>query len=116
MPFEEVLNYVAAADICLLPAYRNEIMMNIVPIKMYEYMAMGKPVIATKLPGIIQEFGCENGISYVDSAEDVITKAHELIEGGDIRGEAEKARAFVRDCDWDTITDAFEAKLCGLVT
>ena len=48
--------------ICLLPAHKNEIMMNIVPIKIYEYMAMGKPVIATKLPGLVKEFGEDSGI------------------------------------------------------
>jgi glycosyltransferase involved in cell wall biosynthesis len=116
VPFDEVSSYVAAADICLLPAYRNEIMMNIVPIKMYEYMAMGKPVIATKLPGIIQEFGFENGIFYVESAEDVVTEANGLIESGAVREQGLKASARVKDCDWNTIADAFEAKLNTLVT
>ncbi|MGA7075313.1 MAG: glycosyltransferase [Halobacteriota archaeon] len=111
VPFDEIPNYVAAADICLLPAYRNEIMMNIVPIKMYEYMAMGKPVIAAKLPGIEQEFGFDNGIIYVDSAEDVVTKARELIESGVAREEGVRGSAFVKDSDWNTIADAFEEKL-----
>jgi len=111
VPFDEIPNYVAAADICLLPAYRNEIMMNIVPIKMYEYMAMGKPVIATRLPGIMQEFGFDNGIIYVDSAEDVVTKARELTESGVAREEGVRGSAFVKDSDWNTIADAFEEKL-----
>ena len=115
VPFDEMPRYVAAADICLLPAYKHEIMMNIVPIKMYEYMAMGKPIIATKLPGIMQEFGFGNGISYVDSAEDVVTKAREMIERGVKREEGKKASALVSDCDWDTITDAFEAQLNALI-
>jgi glycosyltransferase involved in cell wall biosynthesis len=116
VPFEELPSYVAAADICLLPAYGNEIMMNIVPIKMYEYMAMGKPVIATKLPGIMQEFGFENGIIYVDGAEDVVAKAREMTEYGVVREEGKKASTCVSDCDWDTITDAFEAQLNMLIT
>lgn len=63
IPFDEIPKHIAAADICLLPAYKNEIMMNIVPIKIYEYMAMGKPIIATNLPGLKKEFGLDNGIS-----------------------------------------------------
>lgn len=116
VPFEEVPRYVAAADICLLPAYKNDIMMNIVPIKMYEYMAMGKPVIATKLPGIIEEFGFENGVIYVDSAEDVVARAREMIARDVMREQGNKASAFVSDCDWDTITAAFEAQLNMLIT
>jgi len=115
VPFDEVPPYVAAADICLLPAYDNEIMRSIVPIKMYEYMAMGKPVIATTLPGIMQEFGFGNGISYVDSPEEVVTKAREMIEGDVLGKEGKKASALVSDCDWDTITDAFEAQLNALI-
>ena len=69
-------NIVAASDICILPAYPDEeIMQDIVPIKIYEYMAMSKPVITTKLPGIMMEFGEDNGISYVDKPEDVVLKA-----------------------------------------
>ena len=36
---------------------------------------MGKPVITTKLPGIMKEFGNNNGVIYVDKLEDVIEKA-----------------------------------------
>jgi len=50
-PYEKIPEFIAAADICLLPAYPDEtIMQDIVPIKLYEYMAMGKPVITTRLP------------------------------------------------------------------
>ena len=44
-PYQRLPEFLAAADICLLPAYNNEIMRDIVPIKMYEYMAMNNPVI-----------------------------------------------------------------------
>lgn len=50
-PFERVPEFLASADFCLLPAYIDEeIMQDIVPIKLYEYLAMKKVVIATELP------------------------------------------------------------------
>ena len=56
--YSEIPELVQASDICILPAYPDEkIMQDIVPIKIYEYMAMCKPVITTKLPGIMMEFG-----------------------------------------------------------
>ena len=74
--YNKIPEFVAASDICILPAYPDEeIMQDIVPIKIYEYMAMAKPVICTKLPGIMMEFGWDNGISYVDTPEDVVLKA-----------------------------------------
>ena len=47
--YKDVPKYLSAADICILPAYNNDIMRNIVPIKMYEYMAAGKPVIKHRI-------------------------------------------------------------------
>jgi glycosyltransferase involved in cell wall biosynthesis len=110
-PFERIPEFLAAADICMLPAYNNGIMRDIVPIKMYEYMAMGKPVITTKLPGVMKEFGEDHGVIYVDKPEDVIKKAIGLIENGSIEKEGGKARKFVEKYNWDDIVDAFERVL-----
>jgi len=114
-PYDLLPQFLAASDICLLPAYNNEIMRDIVPIKMYEYMAMGKPVIATKLPGIMKEFGNGNGVTYVDKPEDAVRKAIELIENGEVKREGEKARSFVEKFSWDKITDEFEKSLEELI-
>ncbi len=71
--YDEIPSFIAASDICLLPAHPAEkIMQDIVPIKMYEYMAMRKPVIATRLPGVMKEFGEDNGVVYVSRPEDVV--------------------------------------------
>ena len=113
--FDEVPKYLAASDICLLPGYRNETMENIVPIKIYEYLAMGKPVIATRLPGLIKEFGFDSGICYIDRAEDAVRKASELITAGNLGKEGEKARRTVEGHDWEAITDEFEKKLYRLI-
>lgn len=110
-PYDEVPTYLAASDICLLPAHKNDIMMNIVPIKMYEYMAVGKPVIATKLPGILKEFGVDNGVIYVDKPEDALKKVVELVENGAFQGHGLKARRFIENCGWDNVVAEFEGIL-----
>ncbi|MCK4732801.1 MAG: glycosyltransferase family 4 protein [Methanophagales archaeon] len=107
-PYERIPAFIASSDICLLPAYNNEIMRNIVPIKMYEYMAVGKPVIATKLPGIVKEFGDDHGVIYVDRPEEVVEKAIELVTNGASKELGSKARGFVKGLSWDNITDEFE--------
>ena len=111
-PYQEIPAFIAASDICLLPAYPTEkIMQDIVPIKMYEYMAMGKPVITTKLPGVMKEFGESHGVIYVDKSEDVMKKAIELIENGTLKEYGLKARKFVEKYNWDDIVDDFERVL-----
>ena len=107
-PYESIPSFIASSDVCLLPAYNNETMRDIVPIKLYEYMAMGKPVITTKLPGVMKEFGEGNGVLYVDKPEDALWKGVELIEGGTVEEHGVKARGFVEGCGWDDVVDEFE--------
>jgi len=115
-PYIEMPSFIAASDICLLPAYPWEkIMQDIVPIKLYEYMAMGKPVISTKLSGVMREFGEDNGIVYVDEPADVIGKAKSLVKDGKIGKLGARAREFVQKYSWDSITDEFEKILEGVI-
>jgi glycosyltransferase involved in cell wall biosynthesis len=111
-PYENIPEFIAAADICLLPAYSTEkIMQDIVPIKLYEYMACGKPVIATKLPGVMKEFGEGHGVIYVDKPEDVLGKAIELINNARVKEHGSKAQGFVEKYNWDDIVEEFEGVL-----
>ncbi|WP_440949211.1 glycosyltransferase family 4 protein [Methanosphaerula subterraneus] len=110
-PYETIPDFIAAGDICLLPAQKNEIMQNIVPIKMYEYMAAGKPVIATSLSGLKKEFGAGNGVVYIDSPGEAVTMAIELANNGTCEGYGRQSRLFVEPNDWETITDCFEKSL-----
>jgi len=109
--YQEIPAFIAASDICLLPSYDNEIMRDIVPIKMYEYMAMAKPVISTKLPGVMKEFGQDNGVIYIDKPQDAVGKSIELSQNGSLEEQGSKARGFAERHSWDSITDEFETIL-----
>lgn len=113
-PYTEIPKYLAAADICLLPARRHSVMTNIVPIKVYEYLAAGKPVLATRLPGIMKEFGDDHGVLYVNDPRDVVPKAIELAASGLLPELSRKARAFVEGNDWTRVTNEFESILVKL--
>ena len=110
-PYDKIPELLKASDLCLLPAHDNEIMHNIVPIKIYEYMAAGKPVLATRLPGVMKEFGNNNGIIYIDEAREVVKRTLELIKNGGLAERGLKAKRFVRRYSWDNITQDFEAIL-----
>jgi len=115
LPYAQIPAYLAASDICLLAALRDRVMQDIVPIKMYEYMAAAKPVLATRLPGLVREFGEGHGVVYVDGPEQVVPNALELAREGMLAELGAQARAFVSGNDWQTIVDAFENHLKGLV-
>ncbi|MGB9838715.1 glycosyltransferase [Methanothermobacter sp.] len=113
-PYNDIPEFLAASDICILPAHIDEeIMQDIVPIKLYEYLAMAKPVIATRLPGIYMEFGEGNGIHYIERPEETLEVAVELADR--LREEGQIGRRFVESNDWETITDRFEVILQELL-
>ena len=115
-PYTKIPEFLASADFCLLPAYiHEEIMQDIVPIKLYEYLAMRKVVIATKLPGINKEFGENNGIVYVESADEVLNCAQEILNNGTYEDMAQSGREYVKSNDWEAIVDKFENTLNNLI-
>ena len=109
-PYEEIPDLIGAADICLLPVYNNEIMRDIVPIKMYEYLAMHKPVIATRLSGIFLEFGMSNGVVYINTPYEVLPKVLSLSEN-EIKEISNQAKNFIANYGWDKIIINFEMEL-----
>ncbi len=52
----DVPRYISACDVCLLPYRINEWTRNIDSLKLYEYLACGKPVVATDVPAV-RRFG-----------------------------------------------------------
>lgn len=54
-PFAQLPHYLKSFDVCLLPNRLNEYTRNMFPMKFFEYLATGRPVVATALQSL-QEF------------------------------------------------------------
>ena len=107
--YSEIPRLLSIADVCILPAYNNKIMENIVPIKIYEYLASAKPVIATKLNGLYTEFGDNAGIIYVDGPQEVLESAINLHKNDDkYKQKSVEAISKVKQYSWNKVTDGFE--------
>jgi glycosyltransferase involved in cell wall biosynthesis len=74
-PHTAVPAIIAAFDICLIPYQRNPYTQGLSPIKLYEYLAMGKPVIGTRLPYLERE---QEHIWLVDTAKEFIDSIQKL--------------------------------------
>lgn len=64
--FEELPAWFAAADVCLIPYAVNRYTSSVFPMKVYEYLAAGRPVISTPLPALR---GIE-GVAFADGPAD----------------------------------------------
>jgi glycosyltransferase involved in cell wall biosynthesis len=54
-PVSQLPAYLKGIDVCLMPYKLNETTKFIYPLKLHEYMATGKPIVATPIPAV-QEF------------------------------------------------------------
>ncbi|MEW6095388.1 MAG: glycosyltransferase [bacterium] len=50
--YESLPSYIKAFDVCILPNKINEYTKNMFPMKFFEYLATGKPIVLTQLPAI----------------------------------------------------------------
>lgn len=68
--YRDVPRYINVADICINPFIINDITNIIFPSKVYQYLACEKPVIATRLSGMLDIFppnDQEHGVYYFDT-------------------------------------------------
>jgi glycosyltransferase involved in cell wall biosynthesis len=71
--YREVPGYLNVADICINPFIINDITNIIFPSKVYQYLACEKPVIATKLSGMLDIFPLDDqdcGVYYFDTLDE----------------------------------------------
>lgn len=111
VPFERIPAHLAAADVCLLPFDHNPATEHITPIKLYEYMAAARPVLASELPGVMRDVPPGNGVCYAPPEEwgPLVNQMQDPVRRAEL---AARGRAFVEaNCDWERLTDTFEALL-----
>lgn len=53
-PYSQLPQYLAAFDVCLIPFKINRLIKATNPVKIYEYFASGKPVVATNIPELME--------------------------------------------------------------
>ena len=105
VPYERIPALLAVADVCLLPFHTVPATEHIVPIKLYEYMAAAKPVIAAPLPGVRRDVGEGNGVVYAEAARQLEAALAIRPRAAEL---GRQARAFVeRHCDWASIAVLF---------
>jgi glycosyltransferase involved in cell wall biosynthesis len=105
---EEVLRQIAGSDACVFPFPSRPELDHIYPIKVYEYLAMGKPVVASDLPGIRTIIRHEeNGLLFRDGDAEALGSALERVlrDGGLRSALARRARSSVEPFDWGRIHD-----------
>jgi glycosyltransferase involved in cell wall biosynthesis len=103
IPVDDVPAAVAAADIGVAPTRRNDFTVLTMSTKIHEYAAMGKPVVATRLPMVERTFPPGSVQTYeADDVDTMVTAIATLADDPAIRSAAiERTARIVRDSAWE---------------
>ncbi|WP_291907136.1 glycosyltransferase [Chitinophaga sp. CB10] len=105
-PMAELPAYVAAFDVCMNPQLVNDMTIGNYPLKVDEYLAMGKPVLATATPTmeLFREY------VYLATNVDGYIKMTEQALAEDKGAEATRRRAFALSHTWEnSVAAIYEA-------
>lgn len=97
-PYQELPGYLFAFDVCMIPFRNLSVIAATDPVKFYEYLAAGKPVVATSLP----ELSHYPGYVYLaDNAEGFELAIQRALDEDTLELQNSR-RQFAHQNDWET--------------
>jgi glycosyltransferase involved in cell wall biosynthesis len=96
-PYSELPRYLAGFDCCLIPFRASPLTAAVSPIKLYEYLAAGKPVVSTPLPSVLPF----EGDVLVAAGPRFLEAVEEAVRGARDAAAAEARRRRARAHTWD---------------
>ncbi|MDI6869878.1 MAG: methyltransferase domain-containing protein [Bacillota bacterium] len=97
-PYEELPRYLGNLDVGLIPFSINESTLNSNPIKLYEYLAGGLPVVSTRLPEVVP-YASPGIVECVESGEALVNAIERMLRSNTPEL-AEQRRAIARRESW----------------
>ncbi len=97
-PYEMMPEYINIADVCINPFQLNKITKDVLPMKVVQYLACGKPVINTLLPGLASVIPDEScGIKYSENIDGMVRETINLLRNEDeLHRLGQNGRAYIR--------------------
>lgn len=115
--YDRVPGILAQFTLGLVPFRYNELTRGVNPNKMYEYLACGLPVVATRFSSEVEKF--PGVVSAADPGEDLASACDAFVEAVSDRAKAaaiaEHARSIARANDWNAIAAAFWSRVRELM-
>jgi glycosyltransferase involved in cell wall biosynthesis len=112
VPYEILPQYVRGFDVCMIPFQISDLTLHTNPVKMYEYLAAGKPVVGTAMPEIM--IGGEGLVYVANDHEQFMDKLAEAIAGHADPGYIERRVAYAMNETWARRVDQLESALANV--
>jgi glycosyltransferase involved in cell wall biosynthesis len=106
-PHERLAGYIRRFDVCVVPYVNNAYTATVVPTKINEYLAMGKPVVSTDLPTVL-EFNERHRVLVTapPRAESFLLAVERALRLPKDRATRLRRRRVAETCDWGAQLEA----------
>ncbi|MCL2747228.1 MAG: glycosyltransferase [Oscillospiraceae bacterium] len=107
-PHKELPKYLARFDVCLSLFRAGELSQDVSPLKFYEYLATGRPVVSTPQPEQIKDY---NDVVYIGGTPEAFVSACEQALGERNPWLPEQRVKYGKEASWDTRVAQMTAQL-----
>lgn len=97
VPYERLPYYLHGFDVCILPFKVVPLTLATNPVKVYEYLSAGKPVVTVNLPEMAQFSGL---VQVADSHEDFLTELEGALARSDDEAKQLERKRYAADQTW----------------
>ena len=98
VPYAELPAYVAGFDVCTIPFQRTSLTEATNPVKLYEYLATGKPVVARRLPEL-EPFS--DVVDLYETPDGLVAALERAVRESPEAGMAARRREIARQNTWE---------------
>jgi glycosyltransferase involved in cell wall biosynthesis len=108
VPYLEIPKYCSLADLCINPFEITDMTKKLSPVKIFDLLACGKPILATPLDGLLYDFPKESGILIYANLEDFESQIINLLNDKSLKNFGHKGREFVEvNYTWENVSNRF---------
>jgi glycosyltransferase involved in cell wall biosynthesis len=106
-PQAEIPAYVGAFDVCLNPFLRGRVADSVSPLKVYEYLAMGRPVVSTPMKALQME-DVARAVVFADDANEFCERISRCLDE-ETQSVTQARREAVAPYSWDGLFERLDA-------
>lgn len=108
VPQPELPRYIAQFDVCLNVFEKGKLSRDVSPLKFYEYLATGKPIVSTREPLQVEDF--RDVIYLADDTQSFLLSCEQAAGEQDAERTA-KRLSYAKSCSWDARVRQMEQTL-----
>ena len=108
VPYREIPKYCSLAELCINPFELTDMTKKLSPVKIFDLLSCGKPILATPLDGLLHDFPKKSNVLIYANLEDFDSQIISLLNDETLLEYGKRGREFVvANYTWEAISNMF---------